>query len=52
MSKGKIKRIIGLIKDKLGGKIIKKFVEKIAKIYSYLIHDGGEDKKQKTQKSV
>ena len=39
------------MKDKLGGKIMIKFVGLRAK-NSYLIDDGSEDKKAKTQKSV
>ena len=35
------------MKDKLGGKIIKKFVGLRAKTYSYLIDGGREDKKAK-----
>ena len=51
--KKKIKKIIGLIKDKLGGKIIIKFVGLRAKTYSYLTDDSSEDKKAKgTKKCV
>ena len=46
-------KVIGLIKDEFGGKIMTKFVELGAKSYSYLIDDHSEDKKkQKAQKSV
>ena len=38
------------MKDKLGGKIMTKFVRLRAKIYSYLIGDCSEDKKTKTTK--
>ena len=38
------------MEDKLGGKIMTKFVRSKAKFYRYLIDDGNEDKKQKTQK--
>ena len=45
--------MIGLIKDKLGGKIIIKFVGLRAKTYSYLTDDSSEDKKAKgTRKCV
>ena len=38
------------MKDRLGGKIITKFVELRAKTYSYLIDDSSEDKKVKSTK--
>ena len=38
------------MKDKLGGKIMIKFVGLRAKTYSYLIDDGSEDKKAKDAK--
>ena len=41
------------MKNKLGGKILAKFVELIAKTYMYFIDDGGEDKEAKnTRKCV
>ena len=43
--KRKKKKMIRLIKDKLGEKIMKKLVGLIAKIYSYLIDVNTEDKK-------
>ena len=52
LPKGKNKKIIGLMKDELGGKIMIKFVGLIAKTYSYLTDDGSEDKKAKDTKSV
>ena len=52
LSKGKNKKVIGLIKDEFGEKIMIEFVGLRAKTCSYLIDDGSEDKKQKTQESV
>ena len=43
-------RVIGSIKDELGGKIVTKFVAFGPKTYSYLIHDGNTDKKVKWTK--
>ena len=50
MSKGKNEKVIGLIKDEIGGNIMTKFVELRAKSYSYLVDDGSEDKKGKGTK--
>ena len=51
--KGKNKNVIGLMKDELGGKIMKHIVGLKEKMYSYLIDDGSEDKKAKgTKKCV
>ena len=47
---GKNKKIIGLMKDELGGKIITEFVTLRPKNYSYLTDDGKEDKKAKGTK--
>ena len=48
---GKNKKVIGLIKDELGGKIITEFVTLRPKTYSYLTDDGKEDKKAKGTKN-
>ena len=45
------KKIIGLMKDELGGKIITEFVTLRPKTYSYLTDDGKEDKKAKGTKN-
>ena len=44
------KKIIGLMKDELGGKTIKEFVTLRPKTYSFLTDDGKEDKKAKGTK--
>ena len=50
---GKNKKIIGLFKVELGGRIIKEFGALRAKTYSYLMDDNSEVKKSKgTKKSV
>ena len=50
---GKNKKVIGLMKDELGGKIIADFVTLRPKTYSYLTDDGKKDKKTKgTKKCV
>ena len=42
---GNNKKVIGLINDKLGGKIMAKFVGLKANTYNYLTDDGSEDKR-------
>ena len=49
---GKNKKVIGLMKHELGGKIITEFVTVRPKTYSYLTDDGKEDKRLKTQRNV
>ena len=44
------KKVIGLMKDELGGKIITEFVTLRPKTYSFLTDDGKEDKKAKGTK--
>ena len=47
---GKNKKVIGLMKDELGGKIITEFVTLRPKTYSYLTDDGKEGKTAKGTK--
>ena len=42
---GKNKKVIRLMKDELGRKVMTKFVGLRAKTFSYLMYDGNEDKK-------
>ena len=53
LSTGKNKKVIGLTKDELGGRIITEFVASTPKTYSCLTDDGKEDKNAKgTKKCV
>ena len=47
LHKGEKKRVIGLMKDELGGEIMTKFVGLRAKTYSYLLDNFSEDKRAK-----
>ena len=49
---GKNKKVIGLLKDELGGKIIKEFCAHRAKTNAYLMGDDSEVKKAKGTKKV
>ena len=49
---GKNKKVIGLFKDELGGKIMKEFVGRRAKPWVYLIDDDGEHKKTRETKKM
>ena len=50
---GMNKKVIGLFKDEIGGKIMKEFVVPRAKAYAYLMDDGSEKKRVKeTEKAV
>ena len=44
--KGKNEKVIGLMKDELGRKIVRKFVGLRAKTYSYLIDDSSNIKQK------
>ena len=47
---GKNKKVFGLRKDDLGGKIMEEFVGLSPKCYSYIMNDGKVDKKAKGTK--
>ena len=49
--KGENKKVTGLIKEKLGRKIMKEFIGLREKTYNYLIDDGSELKKAKGTKN-
>ena len=52
LPKGKKKKVMDVMKCKLGGKIMKEFVKLGAKTYTYLIDDASEDKKSQRGKKV
>ena len=51
LPKDKNEKMIGLMKDELGGKTMTKFVGLRVNMYSYLIDDDSEDKKAKDTKT-
>ena len=51
LSIGRNKKVFGLFRDELGGKIIKEFCALRAKTYAYLMDDDSESKKAKGTKT-
>ena len=49
---GKNKKVIGLFKDVLGGKIVTEFCALRAKAYAYKLDDDTENKKLKVQRNA
>ena len=50
---GRLKKMIGLMKAELGGKIMTEYAALRLKTYSYLMDDGNSDKKvERTKKCV
>ena len=52
MPTGNNKRVIGLIKDKLGGKIMTEFAALRSKTLFWLMDDGNSEKKTKGTKKI
>ena len=52
LTTGETKKVIELIKDAIGGKIMTEFVVLRPKAYSYLTDDGNNDKKAKGTKKI
>ena len=50
LPKGKNKKVISIMKNESGEKIMREFIGLRAETYSYLIDDGSEDKKAKDTK--